>query len=86
MEDVKSSEDWRREFMTLFLHDKEIERLADRTRVVRLIRKNQSMTAEQMSNVFDVPMDFVLNALSLLQEFPEKGDEDIAEMVMEAME
>lgn len=83
VKEVKDSEEWRREFMTLFLHDKEIERLTKSTIYVGLIRKNGSMTPEQMSSVFGISVDFVDKALSLIREFPEKDDENIAEMLVE---
>lgn len=83
VKEVKDSEEWRREFMTLFLHDKEIERLTKSTIYVGLIRNNGSMTPEQMSSVFGISVDFVDKALSLIREFPEKDDENIAEMLVE---
>lgn len=87
MEDVKSSEDWRREFMTMQMLIRESKDLGEcRKAVSQVRRKSKMMSVEEMAEIFDISFDFVAKTLELIREYPEKGDEDIAEMVMEAME
>lgn len=87
VEDVKSSEDWRREFMTMQMLIRESKDLGEcRKAVSQVRRKSKMMSVEEMAEIFDISFDFVAKTLELIREYPEKGDEDIAEMVMEAME
>lgn len=80
VEEVKNSEEWRREFMTLFLRDKENQRLGKGVQLVSLIRQKltKGLDSEIISEHIEQEVDFVEDVISLINEHPDWDDEQIA--------
>ena len=77
--EIKNSEEWRREYMTLLMRDRENQQLGETRKVVLQLRKNISkMTPESMADIFDVDVQIVERIISLIKEHPDMDNEDIA--------
>ena len=54
VKEVKNSEEWRREYMTLFMRDRENVKIGDYRRLVQQIRRKVDiMTYEEMADIYD---------------------------------
>lgn len=83
VENVKSSEDWRREFMTIKMMMNESKTLGEFKRLVSCIRGIDSNDIKNVSKVLKVEESFVIEVLELIAENPQLDDEEIAEMVVD---
>jgi predicted transposase/invertase (TIGR01784 family) len=84
---VKSSEEWRREYMTLFMRDRENrelgEALGSAKKVVSLVRKKKvrGLTPEDIAELLEEPLDYVDEICHLLDANPNLSDDEIAELL-----
>lgn len=77
---IKSNEDWRRDYMTLLMRDKEMRNIGGLKKVITLVKKKyKSMTVEEMSDVFDVNEDIVSTILDHL----DMDEEELAEILVD---
>lgn len=73
VKNVKSNEDWRRDFMMMNLLMRENQNIGSYKKVISQVKKNfQSMPAEQMSYVFDVNIDVINTILDNIDMDEEK--------------
>ena len=80
---VRSSEEWRREYMTLFMRDKENreigKEIGDLARGVRLIRNNiDKYPVNALAELFEYDVETVEKIIEYIKAFPELSNEDIA--------
>lgn len=79
---VKSSEEWRREYMTLLMRDNEMQQLGVMIERVNLIRrKNDPMWKNEFIEEFG--KDFVDDVIRLIEEHPDWTDKEIASELVE---
>ena len=84
VKEVKNSEEWRREYMTLFMRDRENMKIGDYRRLVRMIRRKADiMTYEDMADTFDTSVADVENIVMAIKNNPDASDEDIASVIVE---
>lgn len=77
---IRKSEKWRREYMTLFMRDKENQAFGALTRDVSLIRKklNKQCSAEVIADAIECDIAYVEKIISMIQDHSDWDDEDIA--------
>lgn len=84
VKEVKNSEEWRREYMTLFMRDRENVKIGDYRRLVRMVRRKVDiMTYEDMADTFDTSVADVENIITAIKNNPDASDEDIASVIVE---
>lgn len=84
VKEVKNSEEWRREYMTLFMRDRENVKIGDYRRLVRMIRRKVDiMTYEDMADTFDTSVADIENIVMAIKNNPDASDEDIASIIVE---
>ena len=82
--EVKNSEDWRREYMTLLMRDREKMKLGAYVLLVQQIRDQIGMMSYQkMADTFKTSTDRVENIVSVIENNPDWDDEDIASELVE---
>lgn len=81
VEAVKASEEWRREYMILFLRDRENVRLGEYKKTVFQIRKNYKMdrTPDAIAGFLFIPAEKCSEVISVFMEHPDWDDEQVAE-------
>ena len=77
---VKSSEKWRREYMTLQMRDNENKQLGEITKLVHLVGRLDDSNIEVASGFLDCSVEEIHVIRSLMKLHPEKDDEEIAEL------
>ncbi len=84
VKEVKNSEEWRREYMTLFMRDRENMKIGDYRRLVQQIRRKVDvMTHEEMADIYDTSISDVENIITAIKNNPDASDEDIASIIVE---
>ncbi|HCJ07356.1 MAG: Rpn family recombination-promoting nuclease/putative transposase [Lachnospiraceae bacterium] len=84
VKEVKNSEEWRREYMTLFMRDRENVKIGDYRRLVQQIRRKVDiMTYEEMADIYDTSISDVENIVMAIKNNPDASDEDIASIIVE---
>ena len=83
VQNVKNSEKWRREYMTLQMRDRENIELGEMKNQVFLIRKISRDKIESTSDFLGVSESFVIKVMDLIEENPDLDDEEIAEMLVD---
>lgn len=84
VKEVKNSEEWRREYMTLFMRDRENMKIGDYRRLVQQIRRKVDvMTYEEMADIYDTSISDVENIITAIKNNPDASDEDIASVIVE---
>lgn len=84
VKEVKNSEEWRREYMTLFMRDRENVKIGDYRRLVRMVRRKVDiMTYEDMADTFDTSVADIENIVMAIKNNPDASDEDIASIIVE---
>lgn len=85
VEDVKKSEEWRREYMTLLMRDKENQVFGALVKEVSLIRKKlkRGKTASIIADELECDVVYIENIISLIEENSDWDDEDIASKLAE---
>ena len=83
---VKSSEKWRREYMTLLMRDNENKTLGQETKLVSLIRKLDVSQIEEATFFLDCDVATIEAVLALIKEHPEMDDEEIAQLYIDQMD
>ena len=82
VEEVKASEDWRREYMTLFLRDRENVRLGRYIDKVEMIRHNmKDHPVNTISSFVILPETKCNEVISLINTHPDWDDEKVAEQI-----
>lgn len=82
VEAVKASEEWRREYMTLFLRDRENFRMGGYATKVGQIRHNmKTQTVSAMASFIVLPEDTCEEVIKIIDEHPDWDDEQVAEEV-----
>lgn len=80
---VKASEEWRREYMTLLMRDKENIRFGDLARGVCQVKKNKTrFTAEELSSILDYDTATIEKMIESINAHPDWSEEDIAEELL----
>ena len=77
---VKSSEKWRREYMTLQMRDNENKQLGEITKLVHQVGRLDDSNIEVASGFLDCSVEEIHVIRSLMKLHPEKDDEEIAEL------
>lgn len=83
VEEVKESEEWRREFMLMMERDRDhikIGRLADKVNIVRRFRNRNPEIA--LTEIVEESLETISVILNLIDEHPEWDDERIAEEML----
>ena len=84
VDEVKKSEKWRREFMTLLMRDREKMKLGKYTEKVSAIRNsNEEDSDDVLKRILRVDSDFLEKVRFYLVEYPDWNDEEIAFSVIE---
>ena len=83
VQNVKNSEKWRREYMTLQMRDRENVELGEMKKQVFLIRKITRDKVAATSDFLGVSESFVIKVMDLIEENPDLDDEEIAEMLVD---
>lgn len=79
MDYVKSSEEWRREYMTLLMRDKENQRIGDLSRGVRQVKSNMGKySVEELSAILGFEVEIIENMIRKIEMHPDWEAEDIA--------
>lgn len=79
MDYVKSSEEWRREYMTLIMRDKENQRIGDLSRGVRQVKNNMGKySVEELSAILGFDVEIIENMIRKIEMHPDWEAEDIA--------
>lgn len=92
VDEVKESEKWRREYMTLFMRDKENQRIGSYERLVSVIRRGQKkleqgkLEYEELIDLADTDMSTYDKIVDLINNHPDWDDEDIADEFLEQEE
>ena len=82
VEAVKTSEEWRREYMTLFLRDRENVRLGKYADKVELIRHHMnSQPINIIASFVILPEQVCSDVISLIKAHPDWDDEQVAEEI-----
>lgn len=82
--EVKKSEKWRREFMTLLMRDREKQKLGDYTRAVHVIRRmHKKCSEDDLIDACQVNHEVFENIVFHIEEYPDWNDEEIAFSVIE---
>lgn len=80
---VKVNEKWRREYMTLAMKISEEKEISSFARVVSIIRKRFGVVSDDtLIQILDIEKAQFDRIVSMIQEFPDKDDEDIAEIIV----
>ena len=87
VEEVKHSEEWRREYMTLLMRDKEQQKIGDYKRMVASIRNNKNdkdnpVSDKQIIKLFGLGVSDYNRIVYFIDSKPEWKDEEIAEAVI----
>ena len=87
VDEVKESEKWRREYMTLFMRDKENQRFGKLEQTVTVIRRGQGKLRYEdlidLAGTDKITYDKIVN---LINDHPDWDDEDIADEFLEQEE
>lgn len=83
VQNVKNSEKWRWEYMTLQMRDRENVELGEMKKQVFLIRKITRDKVAATSDFLGVSESFVIKVMDLIEENPDLDDEEIAEMLVD---
>ena len=92
VDEVKESEKWRREYMTLFMRDKENQRLGRLEQTVTVIRRGQKkleqgkLGYEELIDLADTNKITYDKIIDLINDHPDWDDEDIADEFLEQEE
>ena len=92
VDEVKESEKWRREYMTLFMRDKENQRLGRLEQTVTVIRRGQKkleqgkLGYEELIDLADTNKTTYDKIIDLINDHPDWDDEDIADEFLEQEE
>lgn len=83
VDEIRKDEVWRRDYMTLAMkiqEEKEVDILADRIAAIKVGRNN--VDNEMLMNMFHLDEDQLNEILSLLDQYPNKDEWEIAEMIL----
>ncbi len=92
VDEVKESEKWRREYMTLFMRDKENQRLGKLEQTVTVIRRGQrkleqgKLEYEELIDLANTDITTYSKIVDLINDHPDWDDEDIADEFFEQEE
>lgn len=83
VEEVKSSEEWRREYMTLLMRDRENQEYGELVKEVELTRKklHKGKTTDIIADELERDVVYVENIISAINSNPDANDEDIASIL-----
>lgn len=83
--EVKNSEDWRREYMTLLMRDREKMKLGASALLVSLIRQKyeKGKSANTIANEIERDVMYVDRIISVIENHPDWDDEDVASELVE---
>ena len=85
--EVKKSEKWRREYMTLYLRDRENQRLGMFEEKVAIIRNSgENMEDNVLAKILRIDVEIVGMIRDLIYSHPDWDDEDIADEILEQEE
>ncbi|MBR1445042.1 MAG: Rpn family recombination-promoting nuclease/putative transposase [Firmicutes bacterium] len=80
---VKKDKKWRREYMTLYMRDKEHEKFGKYTKTISLIRKKKnSYDEDALMDLYDVNETECKKIIFYIDNYPEWDDEDIANKIL----
>jgi predicted transposase/invertase (TIGR01784 family) len=82
VQNVKSNGEWRREYMTLLMRDRENIALGKVVNLVSLIR-NLKVDIETATEVLGVDAEYITHVQDVIKEHPELDDEEIAEIILD---
>lgn len=83
---VKSSEKWRREYMTLLMRDNENKTIGKYSGFVSYVRDLDESQLDVASKILKCDISTIETILSLIDEHPEMDDEEIAEIYINQMD
>lgn len=87
VEEVRQSEEWRREYMTLLMRDKEQQKLGKYSTIVSAIRLNRDIySSKAFVNMFRISEEMYDKIIYYIDSNPDWDDEDIAEAVINECE
>ena len=83
VEEVKQSKEWRREYMLLFMRDREQQKIGDIRRIITTIRKKMDSESEDyFVDLFDIERSQCQKILFYLNNKPDWDDQEIAEAII----
>ena len=83
VEAVKRSEEWRREYMTLLMRDKEQQKLGKYSEKVAMIRSNNGeVSNETMIKVLRINENDYNRIMYFIDNHPDWDDEDVADAIL----
>lgn len=84
VDEVKKSEKWRREYMTLFMRDKEQQKFGKYVDKVSVVRNSGNVvTNDILAKLLGIDVLMVERIQSYISEHPDWDDEDIADELLE---
>lgn len=86
--DVRKSEKWRREFMTLLMRDKENRKLGGYEKVVKAVKNGtiKGLSTNDIASILEIDEDIVNSALECITVHSDWDDEDIADWLIQEYE
>ena len=83
VEKVRNDEEWRAEYMTLYMRDVENQQLGDYKRIVSSIRKKKdTLSSDFFIDMFDISDNEYNKIIYFINNKPDMDDEDIADKIL----
>ena len=79
VEEIRANEKWRREYMNLFLRDKENQRFGKTVHLVEQVRRIDESKIEEAAPYLNADTIYIQKVLAIISEHPDWDDYDVAE-------
>ena len=83
VDEIRKNETWRRDYMTLAMRIQEENEIVDLSRIILTISKLRGeMSNDRLVDIFNLKEDQLTEILSLLDQYPDKDEWELAEMIL----